>query len=64
MVNCEGLPSTCYSQDLRPLADQLRLDQDKLCLTPEVRSFHSFIMSHEMNRSSQLNLSDEQINSV
>ena len=63
IVTCGGLPSMCPSQTQDPLADQgkhitrlrsLRLDQDKLRLAPEVRSFPSSTMSNGMSRPSQL----------
>ena len=64
---CGELSSTCHSQTQDPLADQgklitrlgsLRLDQDKLCLAPEVRSFSSSTMPDGMDRSSRLDISD------
>ena len=70
---CGRLPSTCPSQIQDPLANQgrhtthlgsLRLNQDKLCLTPEVKSFPSSIMSDIMDKPSRLDLSDKQINPI
>uniref|UniRef100_F6GXH7 Uncharacterized protein n=1 Tax=Vitis vinifera TaxID=29760 RepID=F6GXH7_VITVI len=60
---CGGLPSTCPSQTQDPLADQgkhvthlgsLRLDQNKLHLASEVRSFPSSTMPNKMDRLSRL----------
>ena len=64
---CGELSSTCHSQTQDPLANQgklitrlgsLRLDEDKLRLAPEVRSFSSSTMPDGMDRSSRLDISD------
>ena len=68
-----GLPSTCPSQTQDPLGDQgrhitrlgsLHLDQNKLCMALEVRSFPSSILSNEMDKPSRLDISDKQIHPV
>ena len=62
-----GLLSTCPSQTQDPLADQdkcitrlgsLYLDQDKLRLTQEVRSFPSSTILDRTDRQNRLDLSD------
>ena len=73
MGHCGGFSFTCPSQTQDPLANQgkritclgsLRLDQDKIHLTPEVRSFHSSTISYGIDRQSRLGLSDGQINLI
>ena len=63
----------CHFQTQDPFVDQdkhithlglLYLDQDKLRLAPEMRSFPSSIMPDEMDRPSRLDLLDRQINPV
>ena len=68
-----GLPSTCPSQTQDPLGDQgrhitrlgsLHLDQNKLCMALEVRSFPSSTIPDEIDRPSRLDISDGQINLI
>ena len=63
----------CHFQTQDPFVDQGKhitrlelfyLDQDKLCLAPEMRSFPFSIMPDGMDRPSRLDLLDKQINPV
>ena len=73
MGHCGGFSFTCPSQTQDPLANQgkritclgsLRLNQDKVHLTLEVRSFHSSTILYGIDRQIRLGLSDGQINLI